>query len=734
MADHNENGVNVLHKIRTTYVGCSGCKQTFVKSMKNLQEPPGVADDRLRLANREHIHQMQTLKLEAGNIIKSMQAKMSAFDENVNEINANGQRLAQSTLVHQECDSRSCSESNYEISGEEAIKHGKERGEPKHTEETNNQDDELEVKLLNSRLGRTESDLSAKIDGSEVLSERVQSLEERNDIFLETKHDYQDMDKKLESKSYAIEVLYKRLLKTETDLSAKKDEVKDLSKKLKLMESQEDIIENQKKLLESKEEQLGNIENKFRDCGKRLAKALGKIEEQGQELEKNLVERYELNQRIAKAEAMAQDAEILSEKIHTLEQQNEKLKQSKLDLETKKGRFESRVAQLHTLENQLQEREDMLVEASRKIDEQRQELESNLAELSKMDECRAKAEAIAEELMRTPLLTLCSNVVTDEYPKSVRNNLICNSPNGKSTSNCRGTLVSDLSELEEISRTINSDFEESESEPSQIFGNVKFSHLAKSDEPYPRRRQGYKHLNVHSSSAVNFRNTIPSSVDQQAIQNKLILPEGSATGKGTCSSTSSWDEQSHSKTRRYISPLNFSQDESFSQSKMTCIKMSSSDTSLSGSLINPAFDPLISLKLEKNMRMKGKTTSSVETLEEQEMSRRSGQATERQLKLNERICTQDEELTGKGTLLKKSQQLKKCAITAAKYKSTSKSTTQPATPNSDATVSIDVMSTQEESLKDRVQKLEKELSRRNVQLASEKEKISSLEIKYEKRS
>jgi len=726
MADHNENGANMLHRIKTTYVGCSGCK---------------VTDDRLRLANREHIHQMQTLKLEAGNIIKSMQAKMSAFDKNVKEINANGQRLAQSTLVHQECDTWSCSECNYEISEEEAIKHGKEMGEPKHTEETNNQDDEHELKLLNFRLGRTESDLSAKIDGWEDLSERVQSLEQRNDIFCETKQDHQDMVEKLESKSYELEVLYKRLLKTEVDLSAKKDEVKNLSKKLKLMERQGEIIENQKKLLESKEEQLRNIENKFRDSERRLAKALGKIEEQGQELEKNLVKCYELNQRIEKAEAMAPDAKILSEKIYILEQQNEKLKQSKKDLESKQGQFESRDAQLHSLENQLQEREDMLVEVSRKIDEQRQELDSNLAELSKMDECRAKAEATAEELMRTPLLTLCTNVVTDEYTKSERNKLICNSSNrerkirGKpSTSNYTGTSVSDVSELEEISRTINSDFEESESEPSQIFRDVNFSNVAKSDESYPRGQQGYNQFNVHSSSAVNLRNTIPSPVDQQATQNKLILPEGSVTGKVRRSSTSSLDEQSQSKTRRYISPHNFYQDESFSQSKMTCIKMSPSDTSLSGSLINPAFDPLNSQKLGNNMRMKAKTTSSVETLKEQEMSRNSGEATERQLKRTARVATQEEELKGKGNLLMKSPKLKKCAVTPSKHKSISKNITKPATPSADSTASSDVMSTQEDSLEDRVQKLEKELNRRNAQLTCEKDKTSSLQIKYEKRS
>jgi len=721
MADHNVNGVDMLHKVKSTYLGCSGCKQNYLKSRKDLQQPPRVADDRLRLAKQEHIHQMQTLKLEAGEIIKSMQAKMCAFDKNVKEVNANGQRLVQSTLVHQECDSWSCSECNYEISGEEAIEHAKEKGEPKHTEETKNQVDKHELKLLNARLGRTESDLPAKIDGWEDLSERVESLEERDDIFLESRQDHQDMVEKLESKSYELEVLYKRLLKTEVDLRAKKDEVKELSNELKLMVSQGDIIENQKRLLESKEEQIRNIENKLRDSQKMLAKALGKIQEQGRELEKNLVKRYELEQRTEKAEAMAQDAESLSEKIHILELQNKKLKQSKKDLESKQRWFESRDAQLHSLENQLQEREDMLVEVSRTIDEQRQEIENNLAELSKMDELRAKAEATAEELMRTPLLSLCINVITDEYLKSGRNKLICNSLNSQrkirgkpSTCTSRGTTVSDLSELEEISRTINSDLEESESERSQIFRDVDFSQVAKSDEPY----------------AVNLGNTIPSSVDQEATRNKLILPYGSATGKGRCSSTSSLDEQSHSKTRR--SALNFSQDESFSQSKMTCIKMSSSDTSFSGSLNNPTFDPLNSQKLEKNMRMKSKTTSFVETLKDQEMSRGSGEATERRLRLN---TTQEEELKGKGTFLKKSWQLKKCMMTPAKYKSTSKSITQPATPSAETdTVSNDEMSTQEDSLEDRVQKLEKELSRRNVELAGEKEKSSSWEIKYKKRS
>jgi len=736
MADHNENGVNTDHKIRTTYVGCSGCNQPFLPSMVNPQQPPTVADNRRRLADREHIHQMETLKLEAGKVIKSMQAKMSAFDKNVKEINANGQRFAQSTLVSQECDTRSCSDCNFEMGVEEALQYAGERGEPKRTKEIKNQDDEHELNLLNSRLGSTESDVSAKVDGWEDSSERVENLEERNAIFLETKQDHQDIVEKLESKSYELEVLYKRLLKTEVDLSAKRDEVQDLSNKLKLMESQGDIIENQKRLLQSKEEQIRKIENKLWDSEKRLAKALGKVEEQGHELEKNLVKRYELDQRIEKAEAMAQDAEILSEKIYLLEQQNEKLKQSKKDLESKQGRFESRDAQLHTLENQLQEREDMLVEVSRKIDEQRQELESSLAELSKMDERRAKAEATAEELMRTPLLTLCSNIVTDEYPKSGRNWLICNSLNRErklrglpSTSTSRGASVSDISELEEISKTINSDLEESESEPSQIFRCVDFSHV-----PYYREQKGHNPSNVHFSSAGNFGNTIPSSVDQQATQNNLSFPKGSTTGKGRCFSTSSLDEQTHSKTRRYISALNFSQDESFSQSKMTCIKISSSDTSLSGSLINPGIDPSNSQKLEKNMRMKAKTSSSVKMLKEEELSRRSGRTTERQLKLNTKISTQEEEFNGKGTSLKKSQQLKKCVITPAKYMSTSKSITQPATPSADTdTFSIDVMSSQEDNLEDSMQKLEKELSRMNVQLACEREKFWNLEVKYEKR-
>merc|ERR1711920_517547 len=44
------------------------------------------------------------------------------------------------------------------------------------------------------------------------------------------------------------------------------------------------------------------------------------------------------------------------------------------------------------------------------------------------------------------------------------------------------------------------------------------------------------------------------------------------------------------------------------------------------------------------------------------------------------------------------------------------------------------MSTQEMNLDNRVQKLEEELNQRNAQIVREKEKNSSLEIKYEKRS
>jgi len=93
-------------------------------------------------------------------------------------------------------------------------------------------------------------------------------------------------------------------------------------------------------------------------------------------------------------------------------------------------------------------------------------------------------------------------------------------------------------------------------------------------------------------------------------------------------------------------------------------------------------------------------------------------------------------LREKDNLLKKqSQQLKEYAVKLTKYKSTSKRTIKTPTPGAHTAVgTIDVMSTQEVSLDNRVQKLEEELNQRNAQIIKEKEKISSLENKYEKRS
>jgi len=95
----------------------------------------------------------------------------------------------------------------------------------------------------------------------------------------------------------------------------------------------------------------------------------------------------------------------------------------------------------------------------------------------------------------------------------------------------------------------------------------------------------------------------------------------------------------------------------------------------------------------------------------------------------------EEELRGKDNLLeKKSQQLQEYAVKLAKYKSKSKSTIK--TPTLSATTdvgSIDVMSRPDERLDNRVQKRKEDLGRRNAQIVSEKDKISTLEKKYEKR-
>jgi len=295
---------------------------------------------------------------------------------------------------------------------------------------------------------------------------------------------------------------------------------------------------------------------------------------------------------------------------------------------------------------------------------------------------------------------------------------------------------SDMSELERKSRPVNSDFEESESEPSQIFGDADFSPEVKSDEPYPLGKKGYSPLTIDSSSVFNFGSTIFSSADQQSTSNKLSLAEGLGKEKRGYSSTCSLDEQSHSKIRSYFSPFKFPQDESFSQSKVTCIKMLSSDASLSGSFISSKFDPLNSWKPEKNTEMKSQTITCVETHKDQELSRKSGEETKRQFQLNARVASLEEELKGKDNLLKKkSQQLQEYAVKLAKYKSTSESTIKTPTPGAHTGVgSIDVMSTQEVTMDNRVQKLEEELNQRNAQIDREKEKISSLETKYEKRS
>jgi len=741
MAYHNENenAVDMCRKIRSQSLGCSGCKQTLAKSRKDLKKATRASDNRLKLANREHSHQMQKLKLETGKVIKSLQVKIRAFDKIVKGINANGQKFAQGTLLHQECHSRSSSRLNYEISGNELITQAKQRKEPKHTEENKNQEDEQQLKLLNSRMSRTESELTAKIDEWKDLSDRLQKLEERNDILHETKHQHRDLVEKLESKSLEVAVLNKKLLETENYLSAKKDEFKDLTNKLKLLESQSGVIEKQKRLLESKEEQILDLEKKLGDGEKRLADTLAKMEEQRQDLEKNIVRRSQFDERIEKAEASAQAAEDLYERLDFLEQQNENLWQSKNDFKNivlkQQGWFESRGAQLQNLENQLQERDDMLVEASRKIDELRKELESNWAELSGMDERRAKAEATAWELMQTPLLTIDSSVMIAEYPERKRTNPRSTSlkdgrrilkkhlipVNGLTIDKPSADTVSDMSDFEEKSIPSNSDLEEFESEPSQIFGDAHFFPEVKSGGPYPERKKGYTPSTLDSSS--NFGSTISSSADELSTSNKLTLTEDPHKEKRSYSSTCSLDEQSLSKH------------ESFTQSNVTCIKMLSSDASLSGSCSSSMFDPLISQRPEKNMEINSPTTNCVEVHKDQELSQKLGIATERQFKLNAMVATLEEELRGKDNLLKKmSQQLKKYAVELAKYKLTSKSTTKTQTPSASDVGSINVISAQEESLDRRVQKLEEELNRKNTQIAIEKGKISSLECKFQKRS
>jgi len=284
-----------------------------------------------------------------------------------------------------------------------------------------------------------------------------------------------------------------------------------------------------------------------------------------------------------------------------------------------------------------------------------------------------------------------------------------------------------MSELERKSRLVNSDLEESHSEPSQIFGDADFSPEEKSVEPYTLGKKGYSPLTIDSSSVFNFGSTIFSSADQQSTSNKLSLAEGQGKEKRRYSSTCSLDEQSHSKIRSHFSPFKFPQDESFSQSKVTCIKMLSSDASLSGSFLSSMFDPLNSQKPEKNIELKAQTITCVETHRDEELSRKSGEATKRLFQLNARVATLEEELRGKDNLLKKkSQQLKEYAVELAKHKSTSKNSIKAPTPDAHAGIgSVDVMSTQEESLNNRVLKLEEELNRRNAEIVSEKEKISS---------
>jgi len=557
----------------------------------------------------------------------------------------------------------------------------------------------------------------------------------RNDILLESKLEHQDVVKKLESKSSEVEILNKRLSKTEKELLFKKEELKDLTKKFKL-------LEGQRVLLETKEEQIINLVKKLGDIQKRLTAALDKIDEQGQDLEKSMVKRSELDQRVEEAEAIAQKAESFSEKLIFLEQQNEHLRQSKKDFENvilkQQGWFKSRDAKLQNLEKQLQERDDMLVEASLKIDEQRQELESNRAKLSGIDERRAKAEATAKELLGKPLLTLDWNVISAQYPGSKRTKPRCTSLKDrrkisyKSSSSSIGLTeadtVSGMSELEVKSRPANSDLEESESEPSQIFGDADFSPELKSSETYPLAKKVYSPITFESSSVFNFGGTILSSSDHQSTNNKFSLAEGPGNERKGNYSDSSLNEQSLSKIRSYFTPLHFSQEESFSQSKVTCIKMLSSDASLSGSFISSMFDPLNSQKSRKNVELKSQSTNCVETHKDHEFSRESDKTTERLCQLNARIATLEEELRGKDILLKKqSQQLKQY--------STSERTIKMPTPSTDTDFgSIEITSKQEERVDNRVHKLEEELYQRNAQIVSEREKISILESKYKKRS
>jgi len=158
MAYNNANAMDVVRTIRTQHVGCSGCKQTIVKSRKDVLLATVAADDRLKLANREHTHQLQKLKLETVKIIKSLQAKIREFDKNIKEINIKGKKLAKGTFAYQEGRSRSSSALDCGIGRKKLIAQAKEREEPKHTEEKKNEDDANELSLLNCRVLRTESE------------------------------------------------------------------------------------------------------------------------------------------------------------------------------------------------------------------------------------------------------------------------------------------------------------------------------------------------------------------------------------------------------------------------------------------------------------------------------------------------------------------------------------------------------------------------------------------------
>jgi len=296
--------------------------------------------------------------------------------------------------------------------------------------------------------------------------------------------------------------------------------------------------------------------------------------------------------------------------------------------------------------------------------------------------------------------------------------------------------VSDLSELEEQLNPENSDPEASKSELSQVFGDADFSPEVKCEEPYTLGQQGCSPLTLESGSVFNFGSTILSTADQQSIRSLLSSAHGVATEKRGYSSTCSLENQSCSKIRSYFSALTFSQGESFSQSNVTCIKMASSQGSISESFLNPQFDTLNPLKSEKNMEMQSQTASSIGELKEQDLSQKLCEARENQLKLTAKVATLEEDLRRKDSLLKKkSQTLKKCEAKLAKYKSIPKNTTQHQAPSADTeVVSIDIKSIPEESLDDRVRKLKEQLGRKNAQLSSDKDNISSLQTKYDKQS